>query len=72
MTDPIPLERDETARKLEEALFEIRRVIAGQEGMLERVLVCLLAGGHLLIEGVPLENPGLFVQRLNRVLNKAV
>jgi MoxR-like ATPase len=39
--------------KLEEALFEIRRVIAGQEGMLERVLVCLLAGGHLLIEGVP-------------------
>jgi len=39
--------------RLEEALFEIRRVIAGQEGMLERVLVCLLAGGHLLIEGVP-------------------
>ena len=39
--------------KLEEALFEIRRVIAGQEEMLERVLVCLLAGGHLLIEGVP-------------------
>jgi MoxR-like ATPase len=39
--------------KLEVALFEIRRVIAGQEGMLERVLVCLLAGGHLLIEGVP-------------------
>src|SRR3954471_5014403 len=39
--------------KLEEALFEIRRVIAGQEGMLERLLLCLLAGGHLLIEGVP-------------------
>jgi MoxR-like ATPase len=39
--------------KLEEALFEIRRVIAGQESMLERMLVCLLAGGHLLIEGVP-------------------
>ncbi len=39
--------------RLEEALFEIRRVIAGQEQMLERVLVCLLADGHLLIEGVP-------------------
>jgi MoxR-like ATPase len=39
--------------KLEQALFEIRRVIAGQEEMLERVLVCLLSGGHLLIEGVP-------------------
>ena len=44
---------DPLARRLEEALFEIRRVIAGQEAMLERVLVCLLAGGHLLIEGVP-------------------
>jgi MoxR-like ATPase len=44
---------DELLRKLEEALYEIRRVIAGQEAMLERVLVCLLAGGHLLIEGVP-------------------
>ena len=38
---------------LESALYEIRRVIAGQDEMLERVLVCLLAGGHLLIEGVP-------------------
>jgi MoxR-like ATPase len=44
---------DPLLRKLEEALYEIRRVIAGQEEMLERVLVCLLAGGHLLIEGVP-------------------
>jgi MoxR-like ATPase len=38
---------------LEAALFEIKRVIVGQEGMLERVLVALLAGGHLLLEGVP-------------------
>jgi MoxR-like ATPase len=38
---------------LEGALFEIKRVIAGQDTMLERVLVCLLADGHLLIEGVP-------------------
>jgi MoxR-like ATPase len=44
---------DEVGGKLEQALFEIRRVIAGQEEMLERVLVCLLAGGHVLIEGVP-------------------
>jgi MoxR-like ATPase len=44
---------EEVGGKLEQALFEIRRVIAGQEEMLERVLVCLLAGGHVLIEGVP-------------------
>jgi MoxR-like ATPase len=38
---------------LETALFEIKRVIVGQEAMLERVLVALLAGGHVLLEGVP-------------------
>jgi MoxR-like ATPase len=38
---------------VERALYEIRRVVAGQDAMLERVLVCLLSGGHLLIEGVP-------------------
>jgi MoxR-like ATPase len=43
----------EARERLERALFEIRRVIAGQDAMLERVLVCLLAQGHLLIEGVP-------------------
>ncbi len=43
----------DTKVRLEQALFEIRRVISGQDRMLERVLVCLLTGGHLLIEGVP-------------------
>ncbi len=47
---PSPAEAKE---RLEQALFEIRRIIAGQDDMLERVLVCLLAQGHLLIEGVP-------------------
>jgi MoxR-like ATPase len=45
--------RNPAQESLERALFEIRRVIAGQDTMLERVLVCLLADGHLLIEGVP-------------------
>ncbi len=53
MADPKQPTTEPLLTKLEEALFEIRRVIAGQEGMLERLLVCLLAGGHLLIEGVP-------------------
>src|SRR5213595_4076720 len=43
----------EAQERLEQALYEIRRVIAGQDAMLERVLVCLLAQGHLLLEGVP-------------------
>ena len=51
--DPSPPAPSEVQQRLEEALFEIRRIIAGQDAMLERVLICLLAGGHLLIEGVP-------------------
>jgi MoxR-like ATPase len=47
----LPAERQQEA--FERALYEIKRVIAGQDTMLERVLVCLLADGHLLIEGVP-------------------
>ncbi len=39
--------------QLETALFEVKRVIVGQEPMLERLLVALLAGGHVLLEGVP-------------------
>ncbi len=57
MTEPqndLPVPSPTEAKdRLEQALFEIRRVIAGQDAMLERVLVCLLAQGHLLIEGVP-------------------
>jgi len=52
-TMPTATEPGHARTQLEEALVEIKRVIAGQEAMLERVLVCLVAGGHLLIEGVP-------------------
>jgi MoxR-like ATPase len=38
---------------LEQTLSEVRRVIVGQEHMVERLVVALLAGGHCLLEGVP-------------------
>ena len=44
---------DEARDALEAALHEIKRVIVGQDAMLERLLVALLAGGHVLLEGVP-------------------
>jgi MoxR-like ATPase len=53
---------------LEQALFEIKRVIAGQEPMLERVFVALLANGHVLIEGVPGLAKTLTVKTLADVL----
>src|SRR5204862_1464247 len=40
-------------RGVEEALYEIKRVIVGQDAMLERMIVALLANGHVLLEGVP-------------------
>jgi MoxR-like ATPase len=44
---------EESAALLERALFEVKKVIVGQDRMVERLLVCLLARGHCLLEGVP-------------------
>ena len=63
--------RDYAARvpaQVEQVLFEVRRVIVGQDRLLERVLVALLAGGHVLLEGVP----GLAKTATVRALAQAV
>ena len=39
--------------QMERLLFEIKKVIVGQDHLLERMIVALLARGHLLVEGVP-------------------
>ena len=44
---------DDQQYPLERALVELRRVIVGQELLVERLLVTLVAGGHCLIEGPP-------------------
>ncbi len=44
---------DQVRKTFETALFEVKRRIVGQETMLERVFVALLADGHILLEGVP-------------------
>ena len=43
----------DAAALLEDALFQMKRVIVGQDRMVERAMLCLLARGHCLIEGVP-------------------
>jgi MoxR-like ATPase len=43
----------ETAQLMERILFEVKRVVVGQDHFLERVMVAMLAQGHLLVEGVP-------------------
>jgi MoxR-like ATPase len=41
------------ASLMEQVLYEVKKVVVGQDHFLERVLVALLAKGHLLVEGVP-------------------
>jgi len=42
-----------TAKLMEQILYEVKRVVVGQDRFLERVMVGMLAQGHLLVEGVP-------------------
>ncbi|MEO5732344.1 MAG: MoxR family ATPase [Rubrivivax sp.] len=44
---------ENTATLMERVLYEVKRVVVGQDRFLERVLVAMLAQGHLLVEGVP-------------------
>jgi MoxR-like ATPase len=43
----------EQSRLMEQILYEVKKIIVGQDHLLERVLVALLSQGHLLVEGVP-------------------
>ena len=43
----------DTAHLMEQILYEVKRVVVGQDRFLERVMVAILAQGHLLVEGVP-------------------
>jgi MoxR-like ATPase len=45
--------RRDIAHQMENILYEVKKVVVGQDHFLERVLVALLAQGHLLVEGVP-------------------
>src|SRR5512139_1159555 len=42
-----------TGELMQRVLYEVKRVVVGQDHFLERVLVAILAQGHLLVEGVP-------------------
>ncbi len=53
MSTPAPVPPAQDAGEIERVLFEIKQVIVGQDRMIERMIVGLLAKGHLLIEGVP-------------------
>ena len=51
--NPSTPEPAETAQLMEKILYEVKRVVVGQDRFLERVMIAMLAQGHLLVEGVP-------------------
>ena len=57
-----------TAELMEQILYEVKRIVVGQDRFLERVMVALLSGGHLLVEGVPGLAKTLTVKTLASVL----
>ena len=56
------------AALLEDALFQVKRVVVGQDRLVERAFLCLLANGHCLIEGVPGLAKTLTVSTMARVV----
>jgi MoxR-like ATPase len=54
---------------MEQILYEIRKVIVGQDHLLERVLVAILSQGHLLVEGVPGLAKTLTIKTLAEVIH---
>src|SRR5580698_4681222 len=53
MSSDNPSSQATAASQMEHLLYEVKKVVVGQDHFLERVLVALLSGGHLLVEGVP-------------------
>src|SRR6266567_1851820 len=54
MEGPVEQRRDAQNRMpMERVLYEVKKVIVGQDHLLERLIVALLARGHILVEGVP-------------------
>ena len=66
--DPIEISRGEVANLMERILYEVKKVVVGQDHFLERVLVAILAQGHLLVEGVPGLAKTLTVKTLARTV----
>ncbi|HYC44218.1 MAG TPA: MoxR family ATPase [Burkholderiales bacterium] len=60
--------RGEISGLMERILYEVKKIVVGQDHFLERVLVAILAQGHLLVEGVPGLAKTLTVKTLARTV----
>ncbi|KAF5434258.1 MoxR-like ATPase, partial [Candidatus Methanophagaceae archaeon] len=62
------VEAQEYAKRLNVVLEEVKRVIVGQKHVLNKLLICLIADGHVLLEGVPGLAKTLMVKTLSDTL----
>jgi MoxR-like ATPase len=58
----------EVAKLMQGVLYEVKKVVVGQDAFLERVMIALLAQGHLLVEGVPGLAKTLTIKTLSTVI----
>ena len=65
---PVPAPGAPPREQLEAVLYELRRVIVGQDRLLDRILVALLGRGHVLLEGVPGLAKTLTLETVARVM----
>ena len=68
MTSDVTQSESSSAQQLERALMEVKKVVVGQDRMVERMLVALLSRGHCLLEGVPGVAKSLAVETLATVV----
>lgn len=64
-----PASIDRVTADLARVRNEIQKCIVGQTGVIEGVLICLIAGGHVLLEGVPGLGKTTLLRTLSRVLD---
>src|SRR5260221_12788412 len=64
--------RTDVASLMERILYEVKKVVVGQDHFLERVLVAMLAQGHLLVEGVPGLAKTLTVKTIARTMRGTI
>src|SRR5258708_1195356 len=58
----------EVATQMQRILYEVKKIVVGQDHFLERVLVAILAQGHVVVEGVPGLGKTLKVKTLARTV----
>ena len=61
--------RSDVSSLMERILYEVKKIVVGQDHFLERVMIAMLAQGHLLVEGVPGLAKTLTIKTLARAVH---